>query len=258
MRQLLILTLIVSSALVTCSRLQAASIGMNFTCDGGFCNEPNDVLPGELAGLVPQANWNNANGPYTGDTSIITGPIAGVLVDDSGVDSGATLQWNGGGGDPGSGASTATPNGKLFHGFIQGNALSQIPIEVTVSDVPYSQYDVIVYVSEFFNSVSSATIGSQEFFYDAAPNFDVSGFVQATATNLGDATEASYVLFEGLADDEFTLELVLQSGSRTGITGFQIVNTSVVPEPSTYAMAVLSLLGLGCLTLKRKGSGRRR
>jgi len=252
MPQRIILSLLVVCVLTTVTQVRAASIGMNFTCDGGFCDEPNDLLPGEVAGLVPQANWNNANGPYSGTEADIFGPLSGLLADDAGVNSGASLTWIGGDGDPGTGTSIATPDGKLFQGIIQGHALSSIPIEVTVDNVPYAQYDVYVYVGEFFNTTSSARIGDQTFYYDATSNFDTDGYVQATATTIAGASLASYVLFEGLTDNSFTLELIRRTGSRTGISGFQIVETAAVPEPSTYAMAAIGLVGMFAYRLRRR------
>ena len=65
----------------------ASSIGMNFTATR-FGGGPYPILPAESAGLVPQVNWNNSNPVGNGSTADVSGPIAGKLVDNSGVDSG--------------------------------------------------------------------------------------------------------------------------------------------------------------------------
>ena len=65
----------------------AGSIGVN------FASNQRAMASTETAGVdVQHANWNNAP-DATGSTANITGPVAGKLSDDSGVDSGVTVTW---------------------------------------------------------------------------------------------------------------------------------------------------------------------
>ncbi|MDR2983020.1 MAG: PEP-CTERM sorting domain-containing protein [Puniceicoccales bacterium] len=112
-------------------------------------------------------------------------------------------------------------------------------VTLSLSDISYAAYDIIVYVGgdDANGRKGAMALGSSTFYYltqagsafQAAPDF-----IQATATDEADAATANYIRFSGLSGDSQTLTLDALTGNL-GITGFQVVE--VIPEPSTYALA---------------------
>lgn len=222
---------------------QADSIGMNFTATR-FGGGPYPILPNEVAGLVPQINWNNSNPVANGSTADISLPLAGKLVGNAGVDSGAQITWFNANAEVNSDGGNTTPNERLYRGTVEGSAfmLPSPQLGITVSNIPYAHYEVIAYLGSFgFGGEGGAKLGTQEFYYIQSANFTVDGFIQATATTYADRTLATYAVFTNLTDPSFTLEIIKRGGNRPGIAGLQIVE---VPEPSTCLLAMLGLVGL--------------
>jgi hypothetical protein len=229
------------------------SIGMNFTATR-FGGGPYPILPNEVAGLVPQSNWNNSNPVANGSTSDISLPMAGVLVDNNGADTGAHVTWFNANAEVNSDGGNLTPNERLYRGLIEGSPFNSDPpqLTITVSDIPYAQYEVIAYLATFgFGATASAKLGDQEYFLVQSSNFTVDGFIQATSTNVADQKLATYAVFTGLTGSSFSLEVITQSGNRAGIAGFQIVE---VPEPSSgVLLCVGTALGLWRTMRRRNG-----
>src|SRR3954447_23575466 len=79
-----------------------AGIGVNFTGGGNGSSPPISLLPTDVAGVVPQANYNNfAGGTGTGL----------ALVDNTGVASPATLTYTASGTYSSIGGATIAPAG---------------------------------------------------------------------------------------------------------------------------------------------------
>ncbi len=219
----------------------ASSIGMNFTATR-FGGGPYPILPAESAGLVPQVNWNNSNPVGNGSTADVSGPIAGKLVDNSGVDSGAQITWFNANAEVNSAGGNTTPDERLYRGLVEGSFFDSNSPQLTISvtNIPYPQYEVIAYLACFdFGADASVKLGDQEFFLVQSTNFTTDGFIQATATTYQDETLATYAVFTGLNNTAFDLEIIKQGGNRPAIAGLQIVET---PEPSSFV-----LLLVGCV-----------
>jgi hypothetical protein len=101
----------------TATTVDGASIGMNFTATR-FGGGPYPVLPNETAGFVPQINWNNSNPVANGSTADIASTLAGKLVDNTGADSGASVQWFNANAEVNSSGGNLTPNERLYRGTI--------------------------------------------------------------------------------------------------------------------------------------------
>ena len=139
---------------------------------------------------------------------------------------------------------------------------------VAVSGVPFSLYDVYVYVYDDRDGrAGSFSIGSTTYYVRgispaagleglANPATDGSGYVLSSDTTLGTATDielGNYVKFSNLTGTSFTLGMAaINAGNldRAKPVGFQIV---AVPEPSVAALTG-GLVGL--LALMRARSRR--
>src|SRR5687768_9274746 len=120
-------------ALGSAAHAQFNSIGVNFSGGAGDEPDPDQVTPVTgTTGVVPQANWNNAQGA--------TGTLAN-LIDDTGAATGASLTFasnNTWGRD-----LSATPTNDLLSNYLDAGEANTAT--ATVSNVPYAVYDVIVY-----------------------------------------------------------------------------------------------------------------
>jgi hypothetical protein len=221
---------------------RAASIGINFNGGGNASSPPVSLLPTDVAGVVPQANYNNFGG----------GSGTGLaLIDSTGVASPAILTYTASGNYSSIGGAAIAPAGgdeKLNTGFVYGNG------SFTVAGVPYARYDVYVYMlndaAGRIETTSLTAGGPAQTFYGAAATPSDSGHVdqnagtsyvytQTVSTNLATPTAAGdYVLFSGLTAPSFTFT---NSAPGNGyLNGFQVVEN--LPEPGA-----LGLCGVTCL-----------
>ena len=224
----------------------AQSIGMNWDSGrvaGGI------LAANDSAGVIPQINWNNnlpsnVDGPSSGDTSNIVSPLAGKLVDNTGTDSGATVTWT----TPNTwGASSGSSSGdrKLQQNLLFTQAGDAV---VTFGNIPYSEYDVYVYISGGFNGGGGQTknsINGGAVLTSTAP-------VHSSPWDEASDLSGNYLLYSGLTASSFFVTQHDTSG-QSGMQGVQIVNTGgVIPEPSTLVLAALGLMGLMGIGLGRR------
>jgi len=225
--------------LVTASH--AATISVNFVGGqdgngGGGGAAPVTTTAGDVA----VGNWNNA------------GPAAGTLVnviDDGGAGTGADVTWSVG--NTWSATGTAPGGGgdaDMMSGYLDNFGGQTI----TVSNVPYSLYEVRVYhnldsagVMGFAVNGGTALFSQQQ--GAGGSNFPLgggSGFVGSTSTSNGDSgTSTNFTLFTGLTGSTLTIAGVNGGfgDARSRPNGFQITQ---VPEPSSMLLVGLGSLGL--------------
>ena len=216
---------------------QAASIGMNI-----YGTTPTDGLHGDfvtgVAGVVPQGNWNNTDPGVNSGSSGAGNADNHPLIDDSGASSGASASWSGNG-LWGSGAAEPTQDEKLMSGFLDTNA------SITISGIPYASYDVYAYFNRT-GPIQSSTVSDGTTTYSFT-NLPYTGlYVQTTDTGAGNPT-ANYAIFSGKTGASVTITNPLY------LNGIQIVEaTAPIPEPSTFLLGALGMLGLGFVGWRRR------
>lgn len=227
------------------SAAHAASIGINFV---GSSGADGTLASTDVAGVVPQANFNNETGSSGGPVS---------LVNSLGAATTATLTYsaNGSYSVQGGNATTNQPgNEALNAGFIYGNGTA------TVSSVPYASYNVYVYqLNDAAGRQETTSLNGATSYYGQAPNpgstnyvdnnaSTAYNYVRATSQTAGTFTNpADYTLFTNVTGSSFT---ITTSAPGNGyLNGIQIVQ---LPEPAGVMLSGLGALGLFVVARPRK------
>lgn len=238
----------VAAMLLTLGSLQAQTISIQFS--GG-----SPAVTG-TTGAVPAPNWNALSGiNFT----------AGSLVDDTGSATTLSLNTLGWTFNPGWGV-TATDFQLLYNnGLAKDNGGSGNPgptATVSLSSIPYANYDVYIYYNAYANGVVQEWSDGTTTLYGMTlatgplgPN--ESGFTLYQAGSLAAAQSGgggNYLVFSGETASSLTLSSLgsdqVLGYQQNAISGIQIVEVAPVPEPSTMALAGLG--GLVALLMVRR------
>lgn len=236
---------------------QIQSIGFNFV--GGNADFVLDVpplAPNEVAGFVPQANWNNGAVWSTlkaiGNAGL-PDEIGTVenLVNSFGDATTADIRWNAENTyNTNTNGLKPSQNGdeSLMDGYID-NSQTQPMAEIIVSEIPFDAYDVIVYVGSDANNRSGAVRvnddTSTDRWYITYSSADVfngpSDYIEATALQEGRAEISNFVLYEGLQGDELKINNV-RGNFNSGIHGVQLIQ-----RLAPFTLRVDTLSGLASI-----------
>jgi hypothetical protein len=227
------------SALVGGRADAAMMIGINFV--GNAELSFSQIAVTEVAGVEPQAHWNNA----TGGCKSLAG-----LVDEQGVPTGVFIVWKAGA-TYNAAIVDKTAEERLMRGYI--TLLGADPPTVTVAGLaaafPHG-YEVLVYFDGYNKTATWVVdyhVGAEMRTGTDAAGVNFGGtFVEDTGSG------GNYLRFGPLADDTFTLTAVPQTGTTSSaINAIQILH---VPEPATL---VLAAVGLAATLWHRRTSRRK-
>jgi len=232
--------IIAAAVLLTASfTLQAQIISWNL--------DDNGTLGGaNVAGVAAAANWNNS-WPANPTVNLVDNSGAATTLD---LAYGSLNTWHIQGSHPGV-DTDGSYNKELLNGYLNSGPAAWGPSitnsYVSVSQIPYSVYDIYVYFSsDTAGRHGRVSDGFTTYYFSTLGAASISGanalFTQTTDI-LGVNPGANYAVFAGLSGASQTLTLNMLSGNDQwgGIAGFQVV---AVPEPSTLALAALGGLGL--------------
>jgi hypothetical protein len=258
----------------TASQTQAQSIGIDWY-GGNGTGDQTQLLPTDIAGVVPQGNWNS----FLDDPAVATETFPLLLSD--GTASGATVAFTGSPNDWDTNVDqNASANHKMMLGYIDTNDTSTTT--VTISGLPASLtnqgYNVILYydgdngtggtgqhrVGRYeINGVSQwgrdagdrfgGTFVQGQTLIDPAPGMSGAALDnQAAAVALVPA--GNYMVFGGLTAPDFTLNVQASvsagTTNRAALNGMQIV---AIPEPSSMALVAIGAVSvLGALTRRAR------
>lgn len=224
------------TSLVTVASSQAALVvSVNFREANGNPNQT--IAPETLAGGgagVGVSNWNEALGTSS-DPSTVSD-----LVNDSGIVTTTDITWSAGGawgdGTANADADAGVGSAQLQRGYLDDN--QGAPIEITLSQIPYSSYDLVVY---FSTDTSGDTYGE-------ITVTDAGGVTTASTTgtkelwgNSPNLDDTNSLRVSGLTGD-VTINAPNRDGTtRHSISGVQVIG---IPEPSSSALLTLSALAL--------------
>ncbi len=207
---------------------KAASIGVQFldaTGVGVALHPPPSTNGGTFnikAGVaaVAQTNWNSVTGPTDSRTTPIT--FSG-LIDNTGAPTTAALSATGYlyGGGAGFNSSDPDETGDNDLADSQMLSLNGVDAVVSVTDIPYSQYDIYVYLScDSSGRSGTVTIGSSSQSYITTnATIDPSQWVTTT-----DGSTANYLHFSGLTGSSQAVHVNVTGNG--GVNGIQIVSST--------------------------------
>ena len=248
------LVLISIAAPIFSATAEPISVGVHFPSHRDNAR----VQPAEVAGVVAQSNWNSADGGAggadnaTGSTVDISLPAAGVLTDSAGSPSPITVTWASNG-TWNTSNGTGSPDAKLMNGYIDaiGGGGSST---VSLSNIPYVTYDVIVYVGSDANGrTADVTDGTTTYYYTTFSNnpnggggFDpATDYTEITATAPGGRAPGNYAVFRNLSGPAQTFD-VIRGSNNSGFHAVQIIDLSATDDTgSTTENAVLSVVDPG-------------
>jgi uncharacterized protein (DUF1800 family) len=190
-------------------------------------------------GLIPQINWNqtellessgvSSGSPLRpGDSSQISDPVAGIIVDSAGNPTSATASFT----FDGTRTSRAndTPAAHLLNGYLSSD--SSTPATLQIDNIPASfvTYDVYVYMSTSYLG-PLATLRRDGIFFESALMRPLGAggdldFILFRPSTGPVAPRANVVRYQGLTGRSVLFESFRTSDNSSGIAGIQIIDTS--------------------------------
>ncbi|HEU5396059.1 MAG TPA: hypothetical protein VFV81_02760, partial [Verrucomicrobiae bacterium] len=207
------------------------------------------VNPNDLAGLAPATNWvdtylNNITMGLPDNTGAATSMNLGT---------GSYNTWHVYNYHVGYDAN-GTANREMLNGFLNAGPASWGPpvtnTYVSLTNVPYSQYDVVIYLnSDTSGRHASIDNGSTTYYFSTMGSAAVNGttalFVPTTQTNSAVFPGADFAFFPGLTNANAVFTEIPKSGNDQwlGIAGFQVIQASNVyvlygPAPANQIVPV--------------------
>jgi hypothetical protein len=252
---------------------QAQILGVNFY-DGSATGQqvsPTDTLGGSSTGWynnVEVGSQKPANVALTDSTDTLTTTTFSINPSGTAGNGNSTTYSTSNNGVLNGGASGLTPEQQLYNGYIATANNNYFTTELSLSNIPYASYDVLVYVltnqyaSAKAQLVTGGATGPSYYLADGVPFYEGNNlpttYSLATSTSAATPTVgANYFAFTGLTGASQTIDLNADvsagynNATKDEFVGFEIVNTASAPEPSTYALLMAGAFVLGALRLRR-------
>jgi hypothetical protein len=174
-----------------------------------------------VAGVAPVANWNNSY-PDNPVTNLTDNRGSNTMVDIAYSSAGT---WSIQNSHPGADANGAS-NRELLNGYLDSSSTrTPATSSVTISQIPFSSYDLIVYFSsDVADRTGTVTDGSTTYSFKTigTPSISGSNAVLTPTTDTGSGNpSANYAVFTGLSGSSQTVTTNIPNGG--GIAGFQLV-----------------------------------
>jgi hypothetical protein len=240
MRAITITNLLTALILFRSASVYGASIGASFLGNIDTRNvESWRLAPADLAGVMPQTNWNNLQWDDWGNIGAPPGGFVGVsdpLLDSAGNFTAVQLTancndaWN-------SDGLTDTPNDKLMKGIVkEGGVGSSMTLSFT--NLAPGSYDLYVYGNVNGGPVDlDVSIGvTTNYWTEPAAFDDGTGFIEAASNDPTARAAGNYVKFTGMTPvaGGITLIATYQGGSDgLGIAGLQLETPGSFPTNTT-------------------------
>jgi hypothetical protein len=209
------------------------------------------LAPSDVAGVVPQAGWNNID-----DSAIFQGTSA-PMVDSAGNFTAVRIIYDCSDSWESDGGST-TPDEKLMKGIIKANPEPDLTpanntdrILLTITNLsPSTAYNVIVYTIENGAQARMAlTVGATTYYIEEENTF-IGTYDPASSTTAGQYNLANYAEFDGVTSDAngriivTGIKLIEDNGAGAqlndgiGVAAVQVIRTAGGFPANTVACAI--------------------
>ncbi len=209
------------------------SIGINFIGSGAN-GAPTAVLNTDIAGVHPQAYWNNGTGANGDIPGFDADGNAIPLINSDNADASPIFVNFTSGGSWGTGTGTDSGNAKILNGYLDDNDGTSI----TFNNVPAGKHSIIVYTINrplAFSDADYTVIdgnGASSTIYIRDENADeynaAPGFRRGTSTDAGSRSVANYVRFDNVASPAGGT-IVLSSASANGAAPVNAIQLLINP-----------------------------
>jgi len=181
------------------------------------------VSPTATIGVEPYTNWLQYSGfPNTSQTNLEDQTGSATTLDL------VTAAMRG------NKTTRAVGSGDLFDMFTRGVATDDASgSTIDFSEIPYSEYDIIIYFAEDVGNASGETFsvsdGTTTYYYEnqGSDNFNSGTLTQVTSTSAGTPdTTGNYVRFSGLTAAAVTITCLCSDDRATDAVGFQVIEVT--------------------------------
>lgn len=218
----------------------AGSIGLQFIAER---SDSIGLGPWEAVGVVPSPHWNVSDRQPTWppNATLLTDSASG-LINGTGAATSATASWSFGYATVGRHSQAGAP--RLLNSGLGSDQPHgpDVPVEVTLSAIPFSNYDLIVYLggSNPYHRCGvrlDSNPGDTRYLLSSA-NPPFLGWMEATATDPNDIAAANYVRFRGLSAASQTIVLEQLDNDSVAIHGVQLIDMTSDAESDGIPDAV--------------------
>ena len=158
------------------------------------------------------------------------------------------------------GSTTTNGNAEMLYGYLDdGTTDSGYGAQAVFSGIPYSQYDLYVYLGSDSDGTAGSGFGPVEVNGTWYPARNTA-WGSRSASRQAEATlteNTNYVKVSGLTAATLTIRggnSNVPTGTRTGLAGFQIVNTGTKIESVTYMATLAGNTDYGTLSFSPEGT----
>lgn len=200
------------------------SIGIRFVGPGGHPTAPL-MDPAEVAGVVPQANWNNISGE-NGPFGYGLGPLNdanGVAVSGTVLDFGCNNMWTSVGPD-------APGDARLMESYLDTNTFGYTVVSVRgLSNFTTGAYDVYVYCNGDVHEGRHGfyTLGGLGGMTLQCTDFSVFDPVTGYQEDIQDGSGGNYVHFRNVTGDTLLLLVTAQNPTDPADNGFRAPTNAI-------------------------------
>ena len=239
--------------LLTVTSTASAQTGIGVSFRGGSGTDDTDPstsganVTGNAGAVFVQGNWNNVGGndPATDHNATVTG-----LLNSAGANSGASITWSTGetwASTSNGQAGVADQDRNLMDGYI--DAISAQPTATaTFNNIPYTAYDVYVYVGSDGDGRSgkvqiNGSVTSDRWFLTSTSTTaftSAANYLPASALTQGTAAAGNYVVYQDVIGSDLLVG-VTRGPINVGMHGVQIVQEA---DPQVLKLEVNTTTGI--------------
>ncbi len=219
------------------------AIGVKFVCE---VSSVDALTAREVAGLVPQMNWNNTkdlttwNSP-TGKTVDIASPQSGALVNSAGIGPATSVAWSSN--NTWISGNGGSPNQKLLGGYL--SVSTNTPGSVTLGTgaepggiaIPFSSYDVLVYVGAAYEGAEGFVRlndqASSDRYYRANSVRPESRLIETLVSSPTLPRRGNVIRFRNVTGPTCNVKLFRVGDSQVGLHAIQIVHATADTDGDT-------------------------